>query len=596
MKTVDNIVFLKYSKKETMFICTCGRVTKRIYKCGIRSKNCGRCWEYELNTVKQYYQLIFDDEILPQDTTNSKKWWKCSCGNRKLITIKSVLSKYTKSCGCRNKTPMVGSCDRRKFEFIKPISLYGKKFGNLTLIDKSEFPIATGSETLILFKCDCGKQKEIKFGNVVRGCTKTCGQCNLEPLETYIGQKFGHLTIRKGQTGLIGQSSTTHVKCNCSCGNQHSIRAEHLFSGRVTTCGKCSIKAHDWWTKKDKLAIDGTISKRNKYQLSYLSDYFDGSYLTPLHSVDTLRSSIRMKCRLCNHIFSTRLDWVYHSKIISCGCICFNISKINTTLGQKLIDLGCDVVYEAKVGGYSYDLLIDGKVLCECHGLRYHSTELRSSRKIDRLKFKAAYDNAYEYMMLYEDEINNDQIVRLIAVRSGHNISKCTIRPQRLSIKQVKSKDLGAFYDRYHYLGGVSAGLNYAIIYDGIIIAGISFRNPTRQNTDGLELCRMCIDNNYRVHGLWSWFFAHTIIPRPIVSYSDNRLFSGKTYEKLGFRRDWDIRQDYYWVKNGKRHHKSKLRKPKGCAITEFELRENQGYHRIYDLGKIRWILASERS
>jgi len=591
MKTVNDIVLPKYSKKKTLFICTCGRTTERIYRCGIRSKNCGRCWEYELNTTRQYYQLAFDDEIFPQDTTNSKKWWKCSCGNRKLIIIKSILSGYTKSCGCRNKTPMVGSCDHRKLETIRPIDLYGKKFGKLTLIDKSEAQITIGSETLVLFRCDCGKQKQIKLGGVTRDRVKTCGQCNLKPLESYGGQKFGHLTVRSGQTGLIGQNSDAYVKCDCSCGNQHDVRAEYLFSGRTTTCGNCSTRMHDWWTKKDRLAVGGTTSKKNKYPLSYLIDYFDGSYLTPLHSIDALRFPIKMKCKLCGSIFTTRLDWVYHSKVISCGCISFKISRINTTLGQKLIDLGCDVAYEAKVGGYSYDLLVNRKVLCECHGLRYHSTELRSSRKTDRLKFQIAYDNAYEYMMIYEDEISNDQIAKLVAVRSGSSVSKYTIRPQNLSIKQVKSKDLNTFYNDYHYLGKVSAGLNYIITYNETIIAGISFRHPTRQNTNGLELCRMCVNSDYRVHGLWSWFFAHTTISRPIVSYSDNRLFNGETYRKLGFRRDGDIKQDYYWVKGSKRHHKSKLRKPKGCVMTEFELRENQGYHRIYDLGKTRWVL-----
>ena len=75
-----------------------------------------------------------------------------------------------------------------------------------------------------------------------------------------------------------------------------------------------------------------------------------------------------------------------------------------------------------------------------------------------------------------------------------------------------------------------------------------------------------------------------------IVSFSDNRLFTGKVYEKMGFVFDGNVRPDYYWVKNKKRFHKSKLRISQQ-SLTEIQLREKEGYKKIWDLGKKRWIL-----
>jgi predicted acetyltransferase len=106
----------------------------------------------------------------------------------------------------------------------------------------------------------------------------------------------------------------------------------------------------------------------------------------------------------------------------------------------------------------------------------------------------------------------------------------------------------------------------------------------------------MASDPAYRVHGIWSKLFTEFIrnqSPISVVSFSDNRLFSGGVYEKMGFRYDGEVLPDYYWIRNGSRYHKSAMRKTtaeKMSGLTEKILRENQGYRRIWDLGKKRWI------
>jgi hypothetical protein len=100
----------------------------------------------------------------------------------------------------------------------------------------------------------------------------------------------------------------------------------------------------------------------------------------------------------------------------------------------------------------------------------------------------------------------------------------------------------------------------------------------------------------YRVHGIWSKLMLEFIKdknPFDCVSFSDNRLFDGGVYEKIGFMHDGDIGADYYWTKDRKKHHKSGLRKQKhemASGLTETILRENQGYKRVFDLGKKRWL------
>ena len=78
------------------------------------------------------------------------------------------------------------------------------------------------------------------------------------------------------------------------------------------------------------------------------------------------------------------------------------------------------------------------------------------------------------------------------------------------------------------------------------------------------------------------------------MSYSDNRLFTGNVYRKMGFTSDGKVKPDYYWAKGDRRHHKSKLRKPRGSVLTETSLRESQGFRKIWDLGKKRWVMMCE--
>jgi hypothetical protein len=59
----------------------------------------------------------------------------------------------------------------------------------------------------------------------------------------------------------------------------------------------------------------------------------------------------------------------------------------------------------------------------------------------------------------------------------------------------------------------------------------------------------------------------------------------------VGFVYDGDVTLDYYWVKSNKRYHKSALRKPEGCEMTETQLRTSERYKKIWDLGKKRWVL-----
>jgi hypothetical protein len=86
--------------------------------------------------------------------------------------------------------------------------------------------------------------------------------------------------------------------------------------------------------------------------------------------------------------------------------------------------------------------------------------------------------------------------------------------------------------------------------------------------------------------------FITTISPTKIISYSDLRWNTGNLYEKLGFKFSGNTLPNYFYVKGLSRIHRFKLRKKENEPkdITEKELREQQGYHRIWDCGNSKWV------
>jgi hypothetical protein len=171
-----------------------------------------------------------------------------------------------------------------------------------------------------------------------------------------------------------------------------------------------------------------------------------------------------------------------------------------------------------------------------------------------------------------------------------------SLRPKKCEILDVASQDADAFYESFHYIVKCRPSISYGAFHQGRLVACISFKAPTRQSSYQFELVRMASDPEYRIHGIWIKLFRKFVCdqhPKSVVSFSDNRLFNGRVYPKIGFSFDGKVSPNYYWTKDGVRHNKSGLRKKneeKNSGLTEVQLRQAQGYHKIWDLGKKRWV------
>jgi GNAT superfamily N-acetyltransferase len=567
------------SNKKTEWICDCGNEIKtRVnYVTSGDTTNCGRCNEISAEEIskKKFGKLHI---ITPQNISpgsHKKITWICDCGNETIKQISSVISGITKSCG--------------KCDIILTEDIALRKFGKLRI--KIPRDMFSKSHKKVACICDCGKEINIKANNLFSGNTKSCGFCNIISSQEISKMKFNRLRIKESKD--IKPQSHRKLEWTCDCGNETIATVYDVVGGHTKSCGRCSDIVKIWYVNnKDRIrALKCPIS---------IIDFPAGGPI-PLETIEKSHEPFKAICISCNSVYYPRLNGIKQGESLTCGCSTNRISFAQKEITDFIISFGFDVQNEYEVNELKYDIYIPSKnLLIEYNGLKWHS--LTGSKERDIKKYENAIANKFSYLMIFEDEWVHGQSKVKNLISNKLNSIRCeSLRPHQCEIKLISSIDSDPFYDQFHYIGPCKAKINYGVYYEDKLIACMSFKKPTRQSKHDFELVRMASDPKYRVHGIWSKLlkqFIQEISPKSIVSFSDNRLFSGEVYEKMGFKLNKSIRPDYYWCKSQRRFHKSGLRKTKEeklTGLTETQLRTAQGYKKIWDLGKKRFILYNSR-
>ena len=122
--------------------------------------------------------------------------------------------------------------------------LTGEKFGMyLVLGDSGE---RRNSTVMWNCRCDCGKEKLVRGGNLKSGSSKSCG-CNKDHYKVnarnatvdHAGKRFGRLVaLHQESPEKLGRALWV---CECDCGVVKTVPAYRLVAGSTTSCG-CAQK------------------------------------------------------------------------------------------------------------------------------------------------------------------------------------------------------------------------------------------------------------------------------------------------------------------------------------------------------------------
>jgi len=635
----------EYSHRKVRFICECENEFETSWSSFTtgKTRTCGSCklFRWKKSRVIEYGRLKTAADPDEVKKLTQRLQWACDCGRTTEASLLSVMTGRVRSCGClasAKKKPVEKAPERTAAEWMVEIpelldrdlpeswsggvnarlwflckcgNKYERKFNrfrtgvstckrcgivpiargdvvNGFIYDGNASEIDCSSAGRDWFVCLCGRREHVRVRNVAKGIQATCGRCG-EMSPEDLDKKYGSLRLRVQPTFALKKHSDREVEFECDCGNTLKAAFRSVFNGATRSCGRCRDGIQSWYSSVREELRNATfpISK---------DDPLIGP-LKPLDDVIGPSSPLRLICPLCSKAHSTKFRYVRAGEGLTCGCKSGQTSLAQHEIAEVIRSFGMEAKVEHEADGLRYDIFVPfANLLIEYHGLKWHS--MSGARQRDRRKYRTAISGGYDFLCIYEDEWkgNRDRVVDLLKNRVGGNRPK-PVRASACEVRMVTLEEADALYIRHHYIGPCKSRTGYGAFLDGRLLACISFKAPTRQSSHPWELVRMVSDPEFRVHGVWRRLvgaFLREHQPSSVVSFSDNRLFGGGVYEKIGFKHDGDITSDYCWVKGKKRHHKSGLRKPKGETRTETVIREAEGYRRMWDLGKKRWVLTPE--
>lgn len=118
-------------------------------------------------------------------------------------------------------------------------SLIGKRYGKLVV--KELLPSNGSGHRRWLCQCDCGNMHEATTGNLNSGHATNCG-CEKSP--DLSGQRFGQITVigRSENKRKRGNRLVVEWKCQCDCGATVYRTTDQLTNEKDRMCAGCSRK------------------------------------------------------------------------------------------------------------------------------------------------------------------------------------------------------------------------------------------------------------------------------------------------------------------------------------------------------------------
>lgn len=386
---------------------------------------------------------------------------------------------------------------------------------------------------------------------------------------------------------------TSQDKFTVICPDHGPFEVEAMSHKLGTGCAKCCFDSR----KDNILPYEEWLSRAREIH--------GDAYTYDATTYEGTSCKIKITCKEHGEFWQLGNDHAAGSRCPTCASIG---SKGQTEMTEFLRSLGLEVVADYRIAGSRLEVdcyIPELKLAVEYDGLKWHSTQHRPISHHTR-KRNALKALGIDLIRVFEDEwqCRGKQVRALLENRVGRSTE--TLFARECTKAEATNEQARQFYEENHIQGWDRAG-NYAgLLYKGKLVAVMAFTKTLSERgtteEDKWELARFA--SSVRVIGAASRLFKallETTGARTVVSYSDDRLFTGKMYTSLGFVIDSKVPPSYTYWRNGmkKRLHKSHFRHSKlpyilgdkyNPNLTERQNCEAAGYYQVYDCGLTKWI------
>ena len=385
-------------------------------------------------------------------------------------------------------------------------------------------------------------------------------------------------------------------------------------NSHISGCG-CPKCATTHKIKKQTTTTEEFIEKcKRKYVNLY--DYSEVNYINN-------RTQVKIICHEKNKKGEEHgIFYVSPNKFLGRRCSCPSCSCFTSYPEKEIYNFICEIIGKENVihndrktlNGYELDIYIPSKkIACEFNGLFWHSDY------ISHINPKSHYNKTIEcekkgikLIQIFSDEYFKNK--KIVLEKIKHTLkSSCDypkIMARKCEVKEINTIDSSDFLNTYHIQGTSNATVRLGAFYDNELIAVMSFLENKR-GTNHWELIRFASNYNYICQGVGGKLFNYFVKkynPDNIKSFADRRwtsIIEENIYDKIGFKISKIIPPDYRYIDknnpNKGRIHKFNFRKQTlhkkynlPLSMTEKEMTEKLGYHRVYDCGLIKYVWKKE--
>lgn len=529
--------------------------------------NLTSCWP-DLNLVQRAYCVI-NNQIPSCPVTNKPKLWKNYqvgfgfCGRANVCECaRTSVSKHV-------KTAKSAQTDEQKFK-----SSLKRRQTNL-----AKYGVENAGQTPKAKQAHKNTYKDPQKTHVI---TQTIRDTNL--------QKYG----------VINPMQRLEVKAKA-----HATNLEKY--GTINAMSNPDVAARSVQTRKEKYEPH-YLARQNysRFCQTVVENFGVKALIQPQDytGVQT-RPEMTFECIQCHTTFIKRFD--YASPPICKVC---HPSEIKYKSDQELDLLNyVQSIYTGNIisgdrrliNPYEIDILIpDLNIGIEYCGLYWHSEKSgHKSWNYHQRKYTSALNKNTRLITLFSDEWLTRQDVIKRYLKIVLNQEQYSIYARKCHFQVIQHNLAREFIDQNHMIGAPQK-ISWAggLFFQGVLCAVMTFRN---QSKGIYELNRFA--TNSRIVGgaskLLTQFLNQNSVQK-IISFSDNRFSQGNLYQKLGFVQGGTVPPMQAYVQDySVRHHKLSLNKNKILSAnphldstnTEWQLLQTLGYDRIWDCGKIKWVM-----
>jgi G:T-mismatch repair DNA endonuclease (very short patch repair protein) len=533
--------------------------------------------------------------------------WRCRAGHAGRTSVYKALD----GAGCK-------SCKKSSRAGGRPAKVLANLAeGEAVLARSNRVLTATSLDGRELsWQCGAGHFGTSTVYNLLRGggclrCTRS-GRQPRKPNVLEVGARNGDLEVVE-YLGVVDGLSKVRVRNVISSveavmltGDFRRAKTKLLGAGQLAELRRASAKK--------MLAKTAALAQHPnaKYTWADLVAVMAASGLELLTAVDgtawlDYAVEVRVRCR-CGLEFSPSVNNLRSGVTGSCGCV---KSHQQADLAAFVSGLGFEVRSNDRelLRPREIDVVVpDLKLAIEYHGLYWHGEARRRENRTNTAeKATALRALGWRLVVVFEDEWVHRRAavetrLRAILGRLEHRVGA-----RKCSLVDLPTIEARQFMDATH-LQGYGSGRTVALRHDGAVVAAATFAesNASRgRRADGLlELVRFAVKAGWSVPGAFQRLLGAGRADRGVVTYADTRWSDGAVYSRAGFRLDGVSPPSYWYFTNrvNRRLHRYTLRKSVllerfgGDPVkTEWQLAQEAGYDRIWDLGCTRWVLEPSK-